>query len=66
MGSEVWVLSGGNTPFVLGRKTGEGVVLEEGGEPKPCFTMSGACYVHGFMDGEAMGPGKKEEVVCLV
>jgi hypothetical protein len=51
---EVWVLLGG-----------ESVVIDGEGEPKPRFTMSGTCYVHGFIDGEAMGPGKKEEVVCL-
>jgi hypothetical protein len=65
VGDEVWVLLGGRTPFVLRRKAGESAVLEQRREPKSLFTMSEACYVYGFMDGEAMGPGKKE-AVCLV
>ncbi|KAH7120900.1 heterokaryon incompatibility protein-domain-containing protein [Dendryphion nanum] len=52
-GDEVWILEGGNTPFVLSR-----------GEGKGRFTVAGDCYLDGFMDGQGMG-GRVEEVVLV-
>jgi len=46
-GDQVCILSGGQTPFVL-RKIGEG------GISYPIYTLQGDCYLHGFMDGEAL------------
>lgn len=43
MGDEVWVLFGGRVPFVL-----------RPNEAGSTFSMIGDCYLHGFMDGEAM------------
>lgn len=43
VGDEIWVLFGGNTPFVL--------------RPDPKIGhhfLLGECYLHGIMDGEAM------------
>ena len=42
VGDEVWVLKGGNVPFVL-RRVKEGV-----------YRLVGDAYVHGIMHGEAI------------
>ena len=44
LGDEVWVLFGGDTPFILRPS-----VTDPG-----CHQLIGSCYVHGLMDGEAM------------
>jgi len=43
-GDEIWVLFGGDTPFIL-----RSSVTDPG-----CHQLVGSCYVHGLMDGEAM------------
>jgi hypothetical protein len=44
LGDEIWVLFGGDTPFILRPSV-----------PDPgCHQLIGSCYVHGLMDGEAM------------
>lgn len=43
VGDEVWVLFGGRVSFVL-----------RPNEDGSTFSMIGDCYLHGFMDGEAM------------
>ncbi|KAH6639242.1 heterokaryon incompatibility protein-domain-containing protein [Boeremia exigua] len=53
-GDEVWVLAGGKVLFVLRPAGGD---VEEGGgeaERPPRFKLIGECYLHGFMDGEAL------------
>jgi hypothetical protein len=42
-GDEVWVLLGANTPFAL-QKLG----------PEGFYQLQGPCYVHGYMDGQAI------------
>lgn len=44
LGDEIWVLSGGDTPFILRPS-----VSDSG-----CHQLIGSCYVQGLMDGEAM------------
>jgi hypothetical protein len=62
VGDEVFVLTGGKTPFVLRRHedTDENV-------PGPKYEIIGDCYVQGWMDGEAEQPGICEwEDITLV
>lgn len=54
-GDLVYVLSGGQAPFILRPK-----VLREG------FSLVGESYVHGIMDGEATVLGKEVETFYLV
>jgi hypothetical protein len=55
-GDEVWVLLGGNSPFVL--------------RPVPDssqYRLVGDCYVQGIMDGEALADGdEKQRSVTLI
>jgi hypothetical protein len=44
LGDEIWVLFGGDTPFILRPS-----VSDPG-----CHQLIGSCFVHGLMDGEAM------------
>lgn len=54
-GDEVWVLAGGRVPFVLRRPEDD---LIDGHEDKTRnLKMIGECYLHGFMDGEALAHG---------
>ncbi|KAF8857796.1 hypothetical protein BDZ45DRAFT_674423 [Acephala macrosclerotiorum] len=56
VGDEVWVLFGGDTPFVLRPSTSD----------PGCHLLVGDCYVHGLMDGEAMvDVEEKTETVTL-
>lgn len=50
-GDEVWVLYGGNMPFIL--------------RPGTTHNFVGEAYVHGVMHGEAMGMGLSERYVTL-
>ncbi|KZM24929.1 hypothetical protein ST47_g3927 [Ascochyta rabiei] len=53
-GDEVWVLAGGRVPFVLrGLNNTTGSTTEAGTGPES-FRLVGECYLHGFMDGEAL------------
>jgi hypothetical protein len=44
-GDEIWVLHGGKVPFILRRCSGQGM---------NGHVLVGDCYLHGFMDGEAI------------
>jgi hypothetical protein len=44
LGDEIWVLFGGDNPFIQRPS-----VTDPG-----CHQLIGSCYVHGLMDGEAM------------
>ncbi|KAF5026693.1 hypothetical protein F66182_1217 [Fusarium sp. NRRL 66182] len=62
-GDSLWVLFGGNTPFVLGATSDDEVV--SGSQVKGTRkVLVGEAYVHGFMDGEAVE--KDERQVCSV
>jgi hypothetical protein len=55
VGDEIWVLLGGNVPFVLRPDT-----------ETECRYLVGDCFVHGIMDGEALtGLEKKMRTVIL-
>lgn len=54
VGDEVWVLAGGRVPFVLRRLDGPGGVNGEVNKGAQNFRLVGECYLHGFMDGEAL------------
>lgn len=49
-GDQVWLLSGGRTPFVLRPIDGS-----------ECFEFVGECYVHGWMHGEVAPDTRKEK-----
>jgi len=51
-GDFVCVLLGGDQPSVFRRE--QTYAREEGGEPYTLFSLFGAAYVHGIVDGEAM------------
>jgi hypothetical protein len=56
VGDEIWVLFGGDTPFILRPS-----VSDPG-----CHQLIGSCYVHGLMDGEAMVDAEaKQQTVSL-
>src|SRR5262249_34310553 len=61
VGDVVYILCGGNTPFLL-RTAGAKSVPEVG--ERECKILVGDCYVHGIMDGEAMDT--EEETVYLI
>ena len=63
-GDEVWVLAGGNVPFVL-RKL-ERTYDPESGGPRPTHTLVGACYVNDVMDGKAAKLRDKELASVLL
>lgn len=53
-GDEVWVLRAGSVPFVLRDNT-----LSQ------TYGLVGDCYLHGFMDGEAVTCGSSQRVeIC--
>ncbi len=58
---EIWILFGGNVPFILRRYPDRSGHADS-------YSLVGDCYVHGIMDGEAMEAlGEKESrEVCLV
>jgi hypothetical protein len=65
IGDEVWVLFGGNVPFVLRAGKGEGEAREMG-ENAGGHVLIGDSYVHGVMDGEILeGRSKGEKRVIL-
>ncbi|KAJ4991156.1 hypothetical protein SVAN01_03284 [Stagonosporopsis vannaccii] len=53
-GDEVWVLAGGKVPFVLRRPEAASLFVEEPTDVIQNLKMVGECYLHGFMDGEAL------------
>jgi hypothetical protein len=55
-GDEIWVLFGGNVPFILRPIPGSSE-----------YTLVGDCYLHGIMDGEAVADleGKVRLVVLV-
>ena len=53
-GDEVWVLAGGQVPFVLRRLNDAYHSVEEYKEAPQMLKLIGECYLHGFMDGEAL------------
>jgi len=61
IGDAVYVLCGGNTPFLL-RSAGAKFVPDVG--QRECQILVGDCYVHGIMDGEAMDT-EKEKVYLM-
>ncbi|KAF2996225.1 hypothetical protein E8E13_002766 [Curvularia kusanoi] len=58
-GDEAWVLEGGNVPFVLRGVDRDAGALEKRG-------MVGESYLHGFMDGEAVGSGDLDMAEVLL
>jgi hypothetical protein len=62
-GEKVFLLHGGKAPFLLriDKKRTIG-----GEEQKEYYQLVGDCYIHGIMDGEAMGWGCPESEVLLV
>ncbi|KAF7539643.1 hypothetical protein G7054_g1984 [Neopestalotiopsis clavispora] len=58
VGDQVYVLYGGKIPFILrpARKRGR----------QNCYRYVGHAYVHGIMDGEALGPTVIPEYVTLI
>lgn len=57
-GDEVWVLAGGKVPFVLRCPQDASASIREGEEVTRNLKMVGECYLHNFMDGEALADGK--------
>jgi hypothetical protein len=57
-GDQVWIFNGGNVPFMM-RKVGK-----TGGEG-PQLALIGDVYVHGIMDGEAIGSGSLMQTVYI-
>jgi hypothetical protein len=54
-GDKIYVLAGGQVPFILRPTENIGV-----------FSLVGECYVHGIMDGEATEEGIDRETVCII
>ena len=50
---EVWLLKGGNLPFLLRKVEGEK------------FELIGECYVHGVMNGEKFEGDRCREVIII-
>jgi hypothetical protein len=63
VGDIVFVLDGGNTPFLL-RPKGQRIIPEQ--DARDIYELVGDCYVHGIMDGEAVGDTTKIEDVYIV
>ncbi|XPT04626.1 hypothetical protein M3J09_013702 [Ascochyta lentis] len=53
-GDEVWVLAGGRVPFVLRALNEATVPAAQTDTGSKSFKLIGECYLHGFMDGEAL------------
>lgn len=53
-GDQVWILKGGDVPFILKQQATEGE-----------YEMVGLAYVHGIMFGEAVGEGTREKVCSI-
>ncbi|KAK4108829.1 hypothetical protein N656DRAFT_783790 [Canariomyces notabilis] len=58
VGDSVYVLAGGHVPLVLRRR------VEGDGDESFQFAVVGDCYVHGIMQGEALGEALESEVFC--
>lgn len=66
VGDEVYVLFGGNLPFILS-DSGKQAVLEPGQAPQKLYYLRGDAYVHGIMDGETVDSDSVEgEKVYLI
>lgn len=65
-GDEVFVLFGGNVPYVL-RSSNDAFdfAFAHGTKMLPYYTLIGDCYVHGVMDGEVIDDSTKESLVFL-
>lgn len=61
-GDEVWVLAGGNVPFVLRSLNDAAAAADALEEPVKIRTLIGDCYLDGFMHGEAL---QKEEAAIV-
>ncbi|KAJ4986746.1 heterokaryon incompatibility protein [Stagonosporopsis vannaccii] len=57
-GDKVWILNGGNTPFIM-RK------IDEEKEGCPQLALVGDAYLHGVMDGEAMANEPRIQTVHI-
>jgi hypothetical protein len=65
VGDEVYVLHGSNVPFVL-RPKSRPPIDESYNPPYPIFSLVGACYLHGIMDGEACESQGGNKAISLV
>ncbi|KAL5313327.1 hypothetical protein ACEPPN_019060 [Leptodophora sp. 'Broadleaf-Isolate-01'] len=52
VGDEIYILAGGNMPFVLRPSTIKFSPPGSSDPPQPCHTLVGECYLDQFMDGE--------------
>jgi hypothetical protein len=59
-GDQVWILYGGQVPFVL-----RNITQEDNREELEKGTLVGDAYVHGIMDGEAMQHNPKVQTIHL-
>lgn len=57
-GDQVWVLHGGNVPFVMRE-------IAERESDRPQLTLVGDAYVHGIMSGEALDNQLRVQTVCV-
>ena len=64
-GDEVWVLAGGNVPFVLRRPEATGAMVKTHVDVTQGLKMVGECYLHGFMDGEGFARDRESVPVYL-
>lgn len=62
-GDHVYILLGGKTPFILrnsSHRAGLNLGLSDhAAMDRPDLEVIGDCYLHGLMDGEAMGEWRK-------
>jgi len=52
IGDEIYILAGGNMPFVLRRSNDTFSPLDSSDAVYPCYTLVGECYLDQLMDGE--------------
>jgi hypothetical protein len=60
-GDQVWILCGGQVPFVLRETQQESTAFDGACER----SLVGDAYVHGIMDGEAVGDNAEMQTVRL-
>jgi hypothetical protein len=65
-GDEIWVLYGGQVPFILKRKAEGGHATRLGKATNNSFTFVGDAYVHGIMYGEALNSCDVEQETVLL
>lgn len=59
-GDQAWVIYGGRVPFILRTQEQDNVL-----DGAHAFTLVGDAYVHGIMDGQAVGDGHQAQNVWL-